>query len=168
MEYKDYYQTLGVKKDASESEIKKAYRRLARKYHPDVNPDDKKAEERFKELNEAYEVLSDKDKRAKYDRFGSQWQQYERAGGRAEDFDWSQWQSQPGAGSGYRTVSPEEFEQIVVHDLNIGKRKPPGQGASRGRCSFLLPQRREARDQKPGTAAPSKRSSTNSRTRSLW
>lgn len=114
MEYKDYYKTLGVKKDASESEIKKSYRRLARKYHPDVNPDDKKSEERFKELNEAYEVLSDKEKRAKYDRFGSQWQQYERAGGRAEDFDWSQWQSQSraGTGAGYRTVTPEEFEQV--------------------------------------------------------
>ncbi len=112
MEYKDYYKVLGVKKDASEAAIKKAYRSLARKYHPDVNPDDKNAEEQFKEINEAYEVLSDAEKRAKYDRFGSQWRQYERGGGRAEDFDWSQWQTQPGTGSGYRTVTPEEFEQI--------------------------------------------------------
>lgn len=116
MEYKDYYQTLGVSKDANQKEIKKAYRKLARKHHPDVNPEDKQAEERFKNINEAYEVLSDPEKRLKYDRFGSQWKQYERAGGRPEDFDWSQWRTQPGgpsgARSGFRSVSPEEFEQM--------------------------------------------------------
>lgn len=70
MEYKDYYKILGVDKKAGQKEIKKAYRRLAREHHPDVNPGDKAAEERFKEINEAYEVLSDTDKRARYDRFG--------------------------------------------------------------------------------------------------
>ncbi|MCI0398608.1 MAG: J domain-containing protein [Chloroflexi bacterium] len=113
MEYKDYYKTLGVSKSATEEEIKKAYRKLARKYHPDVNPGNKMAEETFKDINEAYEVLSDTDKRAKYDRFGAQWRQYERAGGRPEDFDWAQWQAQPGGGRSYtRTVSPEEFEEL--------------------------------------------------------
>lgn len=73
MNYRDYYAILGVSKDASEKEIKQAYRRLARKYHPDVNPGNKEAEEKFKEISEAYEVLSDKEKRAKYDRFGEQW-----------------------------------------------------------------------------------------------
>lgn len=113
MQYRDYYQILGVKKDASQEEIKKAYRKLARKYHPDVNPDDPNAEEKFKDINEAYQVLSDEEKRSKYDRFGSQWKQYQQRGGRSEDFDWSQWaaQGQPGTG-GYRTVSPEEFEQM--------------------------------------------------------
>ncbi len=113
MEYKDYYQTLGVSKDAKPEEIKKAYRKLARQYHPDVNPDDPKAEEKFKEINEAYQVLSDDDKRKKYDQFGSQWKQYQRTGGRPEDFDWSQWaaRGQPG-GAQYRTVSQEEFEQM--------------------------------------------------------
>jgi len=86
---KDYYSILGVKRDASEQEIKRAYRRLARKHHPDVNPGDKSAEARFKEINEAYEVLSDKEKRQKYDQFGDQWQyadQFAKAGGQRPTF----------------------------------------------------------------------------------
>jgi len=113
MQYRDYYQTLGVSKGASQGDIKKAYRKLARKYHPDVNPDDPNAEEKFKDINEAYQVLSDEDKRAKYDHFGSQWKQYQQTGGRPEDFDWSRWAAQGRHGSGhYRTVTQEEFEQM--------------------------------------------------------
>lgn len=75
MDYKDYYKILGVERGASADDIKKAFRKLARKYHPDVNPGDKKAEEKFKEINEAYEVLSDADKRKKYDTLGPNWQE---------------------------------------------------------------------------------------------
>ncbi len=98
MEYKDYYKILGVDRKASEKEIKKAYRKMARKYHPDVNPGDKTAEERFKEINEAHEVLSDAEKRRKYDQLGSSWRQYQRAGGDPGGFDWTQWYAQPGGG----------------------------------------------------------------------
>src|SRR5213593_3851478 len=82
MDFKDYYSTLGVAKTATEKEIKQAYRKLARKHHPDVNPKDKSAEARFKEINEAYEVLGDPEKRKKYDELGANWRTYEQAGAR--------------------------------------------------------------------------------------
>ena len=86
MEFKDYYKTLGVEKDATQEEIKKAYRKSALKFHPDRNPNDKAAEEKFKEITEANEVLSNPDKRKKYDQLGSNWKQYERSGGGMNDW----------------------------------------------------------------------------------
>src|SRR5512146_2761385 len=73
MDFVDYYKTLGVSKNASAEDIKKAYRKLARKFHPDVNPNDKEAHKKFKQINEAYEVLSDPEKRKKYDQYGENW-----------------------------------------------------------------------------------------------
>ncbi len=99
MEYKDYYKILGVERKASAEEIKKKYRKLALQLHPDKNPGDKQAEDRFKEVNEAYEVLGDPEKRAKYDQLGSSYRAWERTGGQPGGFDWSQWTSGfPGGG----------------------------------------------------------------------
>jgi curved DNA-binding protein len=93
--YKDYYKILGVSKTATPDEIKKAYRKLAIQYHPDKNQNNKSAEDKFKEVNEANEVLSDPEKRKKYDELGENWQNYEQRGGSTagQDFDWSKWQS---------------------------------------------------------------------------
>ena len=102
MDYKDYYRTLGIKKGASEAEIRKAYRQLARKHHPDVNPNDPQSEARFKEINEANEVLTDAEKRRRYDQLGSSYSQYQQTGGDPNGFDWSQWAAAQGRGGGER------------------------------------------------------------------
>ncbi|WP_019948185.1 DnaJ C-terminal domain-containing protein [Hymenobacter aerophilus] len=105
MDYKDYYKTLGVEKTATQDQIKKAYRKLARQYHPDVNPDNAEAEQKFKEANEAHEVLSDPEKRQKYDQLGADYQRYQQTGGRpggggGGGFDWSQYAQGGGGGFG--------------------------------------------------------------------
>ncbi len=105
MKYKDYYQILGVTKDASQKEIKKAYRKLAAKYHPDKNQGDKASEEKFKEINEANAVLSDPEKRKKYDNLGANWEAYEQGGG-----NWQQQTRRGGPGGTYYFEGdPEEF-----------------------------------------------------------
>src|SRR5512137_2926182 len=104
MEYKDYYKTLGVERKASADEIRSAYRKLAMKHHPDKNPGDKKSEEKFKEINEAYQVLSDEQKRARYDQLGSAYSNFRTSGGRPSDFQWDDWFQQSGGQRGYGNV----------------------------------------------------------------
>ena len=119
MDFKDYYATLGVAKSASEKEIKQAYRKLARKHHPDVNPNDKSAEARFKEINEAYEVLGDPDKRKKYDELGANWRAYEQAGAGAPGGGAPGGWNVPfgggagsGGGGGFRTMTEDEMREM--------------------------------------------------------
>jgi DnaJ-class molecular chaperone len=119
MDFKDYYSTLGVAKTSTEKEIKQAYRKLARKHHPDVNPGDKSAETRFKEINEAYEVLGDPAKRKKYDELGANWRMYEQAGaaggpgaGQAWGAPFGGRQGADGGQGGFRTMTEEEMREM--------------------------------------------------------
>jgi len=101
MDYKDYYKILGVERKASADDIRKAYRKLAMQHHPDKNPGDKKSEDKFKEINEAYQVLSDEQKRARYDQLGSAYSDFRTGGGRPGDFQWDDWFQQGGQQRGY-------------------------------------------------------------------
>jgi molecular chaperone DnaJ len=144
VDYKDYYKILGLPKTATEKEIKAAYRSLARKYHPDVNSGDKSAEDKFKDVGEAYDVLSDTDKRSKYDQFGDQWKSYSQSsgfnpnvgggqpGGRSPDFDFG------GAGGGQGSI--DDFLSSLFGGAGGGSAGPGGgfggfSGRSPGRVS---------------------------------
>ncbi|MBV8529654.1 MAG: J domain-containing protein [Candidatus Dormibacteraeota bacterium] len=112
--FKDYYATLGVPRTATEKEIRSAFRKLARKHHPDVNQGDASAEERFKEINEAHEVLGDPEKRKKYDELGPRWQEYEQweRAGRPGPNPFEARTAPRGEPFEYRTVSPDELEDL--------------------------------------------------------
>jgi DnaJ-class molecular chaperone len=157
MEFKDYYQTLGVTKSASDKEIKQAFRKLARKFHPDVNPGDKSAEARFKEINEAYEVLGDPAKRKKYDELGANWRMYEQAQEQGQPFgspygfgggpgQGGAWTINMGGGpGGYRTMTQEEMQELFGNEDPFsdffrtffggggGGPREPGRGRGRSR-----------------------------------
>jgi curved DNA-binding protein len=138
--YKDYYKDLGIAKTATPAEIKKAYRKLANKYHPDKTKGDKTAEEKFKEINEANEVLSDPVKRKKYDQFGADWKQYEAAGAQPGGFDWSKYASDRG-GQTRRTGTHESdtmFSDDGVGDLFEMLFGQHSSGQRRGRRSAVV------------------------------
>jgi curved DNA-binding protein len=159
MEFKDYYSTLGVAKTATEKEVKQAFRKLARKHHPDVNPGDKSAETRFKEINEAYEVLGDPAKRKKYDELGANWRMYEQAAqagapGGQPGGGWNVHFGGGGPGGGYRTMTEDEVRDMFggdpfsdfFHTFFGGAAAGAEPGARRGRASTRPPRARQGRD----------------------
>lgn len=114
MEYKDYYKILGVDRKASEDEIKRSYRKLALKYHPDRNQGNQQAEEKFKEINEAYQVLSDAEKRSRYDQLGESYAYYQQHGGAPGGFNWDEWFTQtPAGGGGNVRVDMGDLNEIL-------------------------------------------------------
>ena len=148
MEYRDYYQALGVPRSAGENEIKKAYRKLAMKYHPDRNRGKREAEEKFKEINEAYEVLSDPQKRARYDQLGSAYQDWQRSGTPGGGFDWSQWTGgMPRGGSrvedGDLSDYLSDFFQSIFGDIPIQQSEVFTRGGGRVRTGNIRAPSRE-------------------------
>jgi curved DNA-binding protein len=150
MDFKDYYEILGVPPDAEKKVIKQTYRQLARKHHPDLNPGNKEAEEKFKTINEAYQVLSDAEKRKKYDELRAQYQRWQQTGGRHQDFDWQNWSAQPGQGVRVQYASAEDLEDLFGSESpysdffnNIfGQVRGRGRGSGRG----AAPRPRRGRD----------------------
>ena len=150
MDFKDYYKILGVAPNAEKKVIQQTFRQLARKFHPDVNPGNKEAEEKFKTINEAYQVLSNVEQRKKYDELRAQYQQWQQTGGRQQDFDWQNWSapragtgtagtSQPGKGARVQYANPEDMEDLFGSEspysdffTNIfGQARRSGRGAGR-------------------------------------
>ena len=144
MEYRDYYKILGVDRKATEADIKSAFRKLALQYHPDRNPDNKQAEDKFKEINEAYEVLSDPEKRARYDQLGESYSTWQQHGG-AGNFNWNDWMraaGSQGAAGGVRLEDLgdmlsgsgfSDFFQAIFGGMGDAARQGHGPAARRSR-----------------------------------
>jgi len=144
MDFKDYYEILGVAPNADKKVIQQTFRQLARKHHPDVNPGNKEAEEKFKTINEAYQVLSDAKQRKKYDALRAQYLQWQQTGGQpGQDFDWQNWSNQSDKGARTQYANTEDLEDL------FGSASPYsdffssifGGKASSGRSAPLSPRR---------------------------
>ena len=116
MDFKDYYEILGVSPDADAKTIKQTYRKLARQYHPDVNPGNKEAEEKFKTINEAYQALSNPEQRKKYDELRAQYQRWQQSGRKPQDFNWQNWAAQPGQGANVQYETVEDLEDLFCSE----------------------------------------------------
>lgn len=153
MEFKDYYQILGVEKKATDKQIKKAYRRLARQFHPDVNPGDDQAEDKFKEINEANQVLSDPENRRKYDSLGANWEENERwrqAGGQEQPFDTGSFGFEPRDDGRvryeYRSVSEEELGDFLGDSSPFSDIFAGFMDGNRNGARYQAPRPRRGRD----------------------
>jgi curved DNA-binding protein len=147
MDYKDYYEILGVTPTADKKAIQQAFRQLARKYHPDLNPGNKETEEKFKTINEAYQVLSDVEQRKKYDELRTQYQQWQQTGRGQQDFDWQNWSAQPSKEENVQYGNAEDMEDLYGNTspysdffTNIFGQTPRSTN-SRRRSSSLKPRR---------------------------
>jgi curved DNA-binding protein len=146
MEYKDYYKILGVERNASKDAIKRAYRKLALKTHPDRNPGDAKAEERFKEINEAYQVLSDPEKKSRYDQLGESYSQWQQGGAPAQGFNWEDWFTPTSSGNvrvgGLEDILGDDFSEFFrrifggVPDMGV---PTTGRGATQRNRRVAVP-----------------------------
>jgi len=116
MDFKDYYEIMGLSPNADKKEIQQTFRKLARKYHPDINPGNKEAEDKFKTINEAYQVLSDVEKRKKYDELRAQYLQWKQSGRSQQDFDWQNWAAQTGNGTHVQYANAEDMEDLFGSD----------------------------------------------------
>ncbi len=141
MDFKDYYEILGVSPDADEKTIKQAYRKLARQHHPDVNPGNKEAEEKFKTINEAYQALSNPEQRTKYDELRAQYQRWQQSGRQPKDFNWQNWAAQPGQNANVQYASAEDLEDLFGSESPFsdfftsifGQTRGQGRGQARSR-----------------------------------
>jgi len=148
MDFKDYYDILGVSPDADKKEIQQTFRKLARKYHPDINPGNKEAEDKFKTVNEAYQVLSDVAKRKKFDELRAEFQRWKQSGRPQQDFDWQNWSTPAGNKAQTQYANAEDMEDLFGSDSpyseffkNIFNQSRQG-GGNRGR----VPTPRRGRD----------------------
>lgn len=151
MEYKDYYKILGVERSASADDVRKAYRKLAMQHHPDRNPGNKQAEDKFKEINEAYQVLSDPQKRARFDQLGSAYSSWQQRGGSPNDFDWSQWMGGQPGGQGGVHVDYGDINDLFGQDIfsDFFRSIFGGTGAGGGRAQTSTRARQQPAYQQP-------------------